>query len=57
MVQRHEATSTRLQQSPEEGLRIRTKTASGVKRGRRGEWYKERKQAKRKGRNNGEIKT
>lgn len=56
-MQRHEATSTRLQQNPEEWLRIRTKPASGVKGGRGREWYKERKQAKRKGRNNGEIKT
>lgn len=32
MVQRDEVTSTRLQQSPEEELRIRTKPASGIKR-------------------------
>lgn len=54
MVQQHEVTSTRLQQSPEEELRIRTKPAMGIKGG---ECVLRKKKGKRKGRNNGEIKT
>lgn len=54
MVQRHKVTSTRLQQSPEEELRMRTKPTSGIKGGGRCVLRKE--AAKRKGRNNGEIK-
>lgn len=54
-MQRHEVTSTRLQQSPEEELRIRTKPTSGIKGA--GRCALRKKIEKRNGRNNGEILT
>lgn len=54
MVQRHEATATRLQQSEAEGPRIRKKPASGVEEKKS---VVRKKGGKTKGKNNREIKT